>query len=190
MNQVSPATLLKAQEEQLEDTEVVEEVVEEVSSVAGPITEETKTAPVQVETPVAPVKDTPSVAALYMTEYINRYLTINNGYLETEVQRQKAIEAFRQIMRHALKNPEYAVLNQVSTMFSDPNTRTRVLSESVALQGIDRQSKETQMQMSIFYRIFFDCTEPGKRPKFNMDEIRNILKNDKLINYLIAKFNL
>lgn len=138
---------------------------------------------------------TMSVAAMYMQDYIKRYMDVNNGILDTPAKRKMAISCFQTIMMHALKNPTVDVLDQVTAFFSGVDTRDRVLAETVALQGIENFSKDDQMKMSIFYQVFYHCTDPnrkaGKKARpLNLEQARSVLKSDSLINYLTQKFEL
>ena len=151
--------------------------------------------PAKTEKTNTVTEKTMSVPAMYMQDYIKRYLDVNNGILDSPAKRKQAISCFQMIMMHALKNPNVDVLDQVTEFFSNPETRDRVLAETVALQGIENSSKDDQMKMSIFYQLFYSCTDPsrksGKKSRtLNMEQARSVLKSDTLINYITQKFQL
>ena len=138
---------------------------------------------------------TMSVAAMYMQDYIKRYKDVNNGILDTPTKRKTANSCFQTIMLHALKTPTVNVLDQVTEFFSNPETRDRILAETMALQGIEAYSKHDQMKMSIFYQVFYHCTDPNRRNSkksktINLEQARSVLASDALINYLTQKFEL
>lgn len=131
-----------------------------------------------------------STASMYIRDYITRYLTINDGYLNTEAKRRQTIEAFRQICMYAIKHPEDAVLEQVVAFFADKETRKKVLSEEMALQGLQNYNRDEHMKISIFYRMFYDYTNPkrkkGSHP--NMEQVRSVFKSDAIVNFVTSKF--
>lgn len=151
-----------------------------------------KPKPVVVEkTPVtttAKVAEVP-LAQKYMTDYIARYLSINDGILDSEAKKKQAIEAFKKICYHAVNNAsDMTVLEMVLDMFK--KNRNRVLSEELALQGLQASDKSEQMKISVFYRLFYDYSNP-KRKKgatVNMEQVRSIFGNDDIVNYLVRKF--
>lgn len=131
-----------------------------------------------------------STASMYIRDYITRYLTINDGYLNTEAKRRQTIEAFRQICMYAIKHPEDAVLDQVVAFFADKETRKKVLSEEIALQGLQNYNRDEHMKISIFYRLFYDYTNPNRKKGShpNMEQVRSVFKSDAIVNFVTSKF--
>ena len=132
-----------------------------------------------------------STASMYIRDYITRYLTINDGYLNTEAKRRQTIEAFRQICMYAIKHPEDAVLEQVVAFFADKETRKKVLSEEMALQGLQNYNRDEHMKISIFYRLFYDYTNPNRKKGShpNMEQVRSVFKSDAIVNFVTSKFS-
>lgn len=131
-----------------------------------------------------------STASMYIRDYITRYLTINDGYLNTEAKRRQTIEAFRQICMYAIKHPEDAVLEQIVAFFADKETRKKVLSEEMALQGLQNYNRDEHMKISIFYRLFYDYTNPNRKKGShpNMEQVRSVFKSDAIVNFVTSKF--
>jgi hypothetical protein len=144
--------------------------------------------PVTAATTSTDTMDIP-LAQKYMKDYISRYLTINDGILDSEAKKKQAIEAFKKICYHAINNAsDMVVLDMVLDMFKQH--RNRVLSEELALQGLHTSDKSEQMKVSVFYRLFYDFSNP-KRKKgstVNMEQVRSIFGNDDIVNYLVRKF--
>lgn len=131
------------------------------------------------------------IRASYMDDYIEQYLSVNDGYLDTDMKISLAIAKFKQVLQYAIDNPVAPVLDSLVKMFRE--NRDRVLAEELALQGITKLPADMQMRLSIVYRLFFDYTAPiikgKKRYSPNLDVVRDVLKDDRLVNYCSEKFN-
>lgn len=182
--------------------EEVKVEVEEITTASAPKVEAPKpsTKPTVIPSPkkavtlTAPIDGNKakneSTASMYIRDYITRYLTINDGYLSTEAKRRQTIEAFRQICMYAIKHPEDAVLEQVVAFFADKETRKKVLSEEMALQGLQNYNRDEHMKISIFYRLFYDYTNPNRKKGShpNMEQVRSVFKSDAIVNFVTSKF--
>lgn len=131
-----------------------------------------------------------SKAVLFMEDYIGRYLSINDGIIDNELKRKNILDMFRRICFHAVENAkEKQVLDLVYDFFK--NNRGKILSEEIALQGIDKLPTSEQMKLSVFYRLFYSATDPNKHPKRsvpNFDVVRDVFNNDHIVNYFSGKF--
>lgn len=131
------------------------------------------------------------IRAEYMDSYIKQYLDVNDGYLDTDMKISLAIAKFKQVLQYSIDNPVAPVLDRLVKMFRE--NRERVLAEELALQGITKLPADMQMRLSIVYRLFFDYTAPvikgKKKYSPNLDIVRDVLKDDRLVNYCSEKFN-
>ena len=126
-----------------------------------------------------------------VTGYIESYLKTNDGFLDNKVKRGQAIDAFRRIVNYGIANPTVGVLDAIVKFFRTAGPK--VLSEGVALQGINKFPIRDQHKIAMFYSLMRTITTSKTseiKKQISLDRVRTVFASDDLVNYLSDRFKM
>jgi hypothetical protein len=128
---------------------------------------------------------TKSKEFIAMQNLIERYIALQSNPTRSVKDGIKAIEIFQEIVVKAIGTTEKAVLDEVFRMFI--KHKPKILSESIALQNIERLGSFVRAKVECFYGIFNRFTE--KNAKINLTYVQETFGECYFTRYVSTKVN-